>query len=105
MTERLQIEITGDLPDAGKYSILASAEAHAKEFAKALESKHPDVKLTVSVKPVRPGKKGTRNTNMPAPGDLPVVAATASKDAADPAPSLGDGHTRQGLGHASRAAE
>ena len=36
MTERLQIEITGDLPDAGKYSILASAESHAKDFAKAL---------------------------------------------------------------------
>jgi hypothetical protein len=57
MTDRLQIEITGDLPDAGKFAILASAEDHAKEFAASLAAKHPGVTLSVSVKAIRPGKK------------------------------------------------
>lgn len=57
MTDRLHIEITGDLPDAGKFGILASAEAIAQTVAGQLEECHAGLKLTVSVKAVRPSKK------------------------------------------------
>lgn len=57
MTDRLQIEISGELPDDGKYAILASAEEAVRKFASDLATKHPGVDLTVSVKSVRPGKK------------------------------------------------
>lgn len=55
--DRLEITISGDLPDAGKYAILAAAEEAAKAFADNLMAKHSDLDLTVSVKAVRPGKK------------------------------------------------
>lgn len=56
MTDRLQIEISGELPDDGKYAILASAEEAARKFAGDLATGH-GIALTVSVKSVRPGKK------------------------------------------------
>lgn len=58
MAERLHIELTGDLPEAGKYAILASAEEEAKKFAAALAERHDGLKVAVSVRSVRPGKKG-----------------------------------------------
>lgn len=56
MVDRLVIEMTGALPEAGKYAILASAEDMAKTFAADLGEAH-GVELTVSVRAVRPGKK------------------------------------------------
>ena len=85
MTDRLEISISGDLPDARKFAILASAEESAKEFAAALTAKHPGIDLKVSVKAVRPGKKT---------GD----AASTETNAADPntptAPSTTSGEAR-----------
>jgi hypothetical protein len=57
MTDRLVIEITGELPDAGKFGILAYAEEGAKTFAADLIQVYKDLELRVSVKAVRPGKK------------------------------------------------
>lgn len=90
MTERLVIEITGDLPDAGKYAILADAEQLAGDYAHALEDKHKGLILKVSVKAVRPGKK-------PA---APIVQATTLA----PEPVI-EGAIRQVAMVASRAAE
>lgn len=70
MTDRLQIEISGDLPDDGNYAILASAEEAARKFAGDLATKHPGVDLAVSVKSVRPGKKS---------GTAPVAVARAAE--------------------------
>lgn len=61
MTDRLQIEITGDLPDAGKFAVLASAENRAKLLVVGFAEEYSDLKLTVSVKAIRPGKKATAN--------------------------------------------
>lgn len=55
--DRLQIEITGNLPDDGKFAILAVAEERAKELAAELSDEHK-LDLSVSVRAVRPGKKG-----------------------------------------------
>lgn len=57
MTDRLVIEITGDLPDEGKFAMLANAEKVAQDAAAILEDKHPGMKLAVWVKSVRPSKK------------------------------------------------
>jgi hypothetical protein len=71
MTDRLVIEITGDLPDAGNFAILASAEDAAKDFASALAAKHPGVDLKVSVKAVRPGKRSPGPVVIPAAPPVP----------------------------------
>lgn len=55
--DRLVIEITGDLPDEGKFAVLANAEKVAQDAAAILEDKHPGMKLAVWVKAVRPSKK------------------------------------------------
>lgn len=59
MTDRIVIEVSGDLPDEGKYAILASAEELAKKLAADLVAKHSgvDPDLSVSVRAVRPSKK------------------------------------------------
>lgn len=65
MTDRLVIEIAGNLPDEGKYGILAKAEFAAKECAETLTEDHGLV-LSVSVRAVRPSKKSA----------APIVQAT-----------------------------
>ena len=62
MTDRLVIEITGALPEKGKHAILAAAEVLADGLAIALRDEH-EVEATVSVRAVRPGKKGTASTS------------------------------------------
>lgn len=54
--DRLQIEITGELPDEGKYAILADAEAKANALVAELEKSHK-MELSVTVKAVRPSAK------------------------------------------------
>lgn len=56
MTDRLHIEITGNLPDKGKHAILAAAETAAEAMAAELSKAH-EVTLTAVVRSVRPGKK------------------------------------------------
>lgn len=56
MTDRLVIEITGDLPDAGRFAILAAAEDAAKAMAAKGSAEH-EIDLSVSVRSVRPIKK------------------------------------------------
>lgn len=53
--DRLHVEITGPLPDAGKYAIIAAAEAAMEEWVKGFSAQHK-IELTVSVRSVRPGK-------------------------------------------------
>lgn len=55
--DRLVIELSGDLPEEGKYAILAEAENLAKEMAAALETAFASLTLKASVRSVRPGKK------------------------------------------------
>jgi hypothetical protein len=77
MTDRLVIEVTGDLPDEGKYAILASAEVMARDMVDKLQSEHvglPDPKI--SVKAVRP------TTKKAAPVQ-PVTAPPHSRHAGD----------------------
>ena len=57
MTERLQVDLTGNLPGNGKYAILASVEDAVKACAAGLMEKHEGLTLTVSVRSVRPGNK------------------------------------------------
>jgi hypothetical protein len=59
--DRLEITITGELPDVGRFTVMAAAEEAVEAFAKAWGEKHPGMKLSVSVKAVRPG------TRKPAP--------------------------------------
>jgi hypothetical protein len=59
MTERLVIEITGELPEEGKYAILAAADIQAKSLIEALSQEHK-VSLTATVRSVRPGKSSGR---------------------------------------------
>lgn len=54
--DRLVIELSGDLPEEGKYAILADAQEGAKGLAANLKEKH-GLDLKVSARPVRPGKK------------------------------------------------
>lgn len=56
MTDRLQIEITGELPEDTKFGILADAQTRARALAEALNETHGTT-LTATVKSVRPGKK------------------------------------------------
>lgn len=58
MTDRIVVEITGDLPDKGKHAILAAAESAAEKMAGELASTH-DLILTVTVRSIRPGKGKT----------------------------------------------
>lgn len=55
--DRLVIEITGELPEKGKHAILAAAEALAETLALELRQNHA-IDAVVSVRRVRPGKKG-----------------------------------------------
>lgn len=57
MTDRLVIEISGALPEDGKFAILASAEETVKETVATLAAKHEGLTLSGSVRAVRPGKK------------------------------------------------
>ncbi len=56
MTDRLHIEITGDLPDDRRYGILAAAEGEIKDRIKSFNERHK-MAVTASVRSVRPGKK------------------------------------------------
>ena len=62
MTDRLVIEITGALPEANKYATLAAAQGLADTLALELQQNW-DTAAKVSVRAVRPGKKGTASTN------------------------------------------
>lgn len=75
MTDRLHIEISGNLPDAGKYAILASAEEAMKETAAALATKHEGLALSVSVRAVRPGKKTAAEVRANGPDKVSGAAA------------------------------
>jgi len=55
--DRIMIEISGNLPDEDKFAILAAAQKSANEMAAELTAAH-GLELTVSVRPVRVGKKG-----------------------------------------------
>jgi hypothetical protein len=84
MTDRLVIEITGDLPEAGKYAILADCEAQMKMLVSGLMETH-SLALKVSVKAVRPTKKpGASNgatTVLPGAVDLaPRVGKTLAEN-------------------------
>ena len=80
MTDRLHIEISGNLPDAGKYAILASAEEAMKETAAALAIKHEGLTLSVSVRAVRPGKKtGAPEVRANGPDRVGGAAAAAAR--------------------------
>lgn len=57
MSDRLVIEIAGALPEKGKHAILAAAEDLAEALAAKLKELH-QIDATVSVRGVRPGKKG-----------------------------------------------
>lgn len=57
MTDRIVIEITGDLPDEGKFAILADAERLASDMVHTFEDKYSSMHLAISVRAVRPSKK------------------------------------------------
>lgn len=54
--DRLEITISGDLPDERKFHILAAAESEVQEWVRSFQERHK-VSLNAGVKPVRPGKK------------------------------------------------
>lgn len=60
--DRLVIEITGDLPDKTKYATLAAAQGLADTLALELQQNWGTA-ATVTVRAVRPGKKGTASTS------------------------------------------
>lgn len=57
--DRLEITITGELPDVGRFVVLAAAEQAVDAFARTWSENHPGMKLNVSVRVVRPGTKKT----------------------------------------------
>lgn len=76
MTDRIEISISGDLPAERKYAILADAEAEVASFISKFMAKYPEVRLTASVRAVRPGKKGAIvQANTLAPEPLVVAKA------------------------------
>lgn len=54
--DRLQIEITGDLPEKGKYGIIDAAEKAIAAFVDTFTSEHAPLTLNATVRSVRPGK-------------------------------------------------
>lgn len=63
MNDRLVVEISGALPETNKYAVLAATQVLADALASELKQTH-QIEATVSVRAVRPGKKG--NTVAPA---------------------------------------
>lgn len=78
MTDRLEIKLTGPLPEEEKYAILAAAQVAATAMAKQLNEDHKIV-LAVSVAPVRPSA-----------GRGKVAAAAPA-----PEPPSGEAHTHR----------
>lgn len=56
MTHRLEIKISGDLPDDAKHAIVAEAETLVDELVAAWGKLHPEIDLTAAVKRIRPGR-------------------------------------------------
>lgn len=78
MTDRIEIQISGDLPAERKYAVLADAEFKVAAFIEAFQRENPEVRLTSVVRAVRPGKKGAivpANTLAPEP----LVVAKAAE--------------------------
>lgn len=96
--DRLVIEISGNLPDARKFKILASAEDAAREFADGLVKQHDGLVLSVSVRAARPMKKaaavGVPLAALPPPDPpQPVVPSDLSGTAQPPPASRHGGRT------------
>ncbi len=60
MTDRLEIKISGELPE-NKFKILADAQEEMTALVERLNQAH-DLKLAGEVKSVRPGKPKTGGT-------------------------------------------
>jgi hypothetical protein len=60
--DRLVIEITGTLPENGKYGVIADAETEIAQWVKAFNERNK-MSVVATVRAVRPGKKGTASTN------------------------------------------
>ncbi len=88
--DRLEITLTGDLPDDTKYGILAEAQLKARELAEALSKAH-SITLTASVKLVRPGK-----TKAP-----PAVAAVPEAPSQEPTNEAAPTIHQRGQRHAA----
>lgn len=76
--DRLEITITGPLPEEDKYAILAAADSAAKALARELSAAH-GIDLKATVGPVRvsgPRKSGAVAAHA---GPAPVVEAVAPR--------------------------
>lgn len=83
--DRLQIEISGELPEDEKYAILAEAQSAANELAGRLNVEH-NLSLTAEVRSVRPGKSKARTPAEPKPivaGAVELSGTAAGDDPVD----------------------
>ncbi len=62
--DRLVIEITGTLPDNGKYGVIADAETEIAQWVKAFNERNK-MSVVATVRVVRPGKKSASSAAAP----------------------------------------